>query len=262
MLAQAAHYPEVDRPVIAMAKEFAPDTRTGRHSHQRAQLIAAIEGVMVATTDAGTWVVPPRYALWVPPRMHHDVAMHGSVSMRTVYVRVEEAVGLPATIRVIAVSPLLQTSLVALSAEQPAYDAHGRGAHLAALILDEITRAPATPFALPVPADRRLAKLASVLIKNPASSQNIDGWANEMGVSRRTLTRLFRTQTGLSFGTWRRRLRLLRATTRCADGEPLAGIAASVGYKSLSAFRAMARKELGTEFEARRRPRALPWELS
>lgn len=260
MSSLAAHYPDVDRPVIAMAKEFAANTRTGCHCHERAQLISAIEGLMVATTGAGTWVVPPAYALWLPPGIHHDVAMHGPVSMRTAYVRVGEAAGLPPDIRVIAVSPLLQTSLVALSAERPEYDEHGRGAHLAALILDEVARAPATPFALPVPTDRRLARLSRALIRNPASSQGIDEWASEVGVSRRTLTRLFRAQTGLSLGSWKRRLRLLHAATRFADGEHLAKIAASVGYGSLPAFRTMARRELGMDFESLRRPGFVPWE--
>ena len=251
MPSEPAHYPDVDRPVIAMAKEFAADARTGRHGHARAQLIHAIEGLMVATTDQGTWVVPPGFALWVPPGIRHDVAMHGSVSMRTAYVRAAEAASLPAghpgRCRV---TPLLQAALVSLSAEPPAYDESGRGGHLAALILDEIARAPATPFALPVPADPRLARLARALIKDPGAALDIDGWADEIGVSRRTLTRLFRAQTGISFGAWRRRLRLMRALERSADGTPLARAAASVGYSSLPAFRAMARREFGPGFEA------------
>ncbi len=167
MPSEPAHYPDVDRPVIAMAKEFAAGTRTGRHGHARGQLIHAIEGLMVATTDHGTWVVPPGFALWAPPGIRHDVAMHGAVSMRTAYVRPAEAASLPSAIRVVAVTPLLQAALVSLSADPPAYDEGGRGGHLAALILDEIARAPATPFALPVPADPRLAKLARALVRDP-----------------------------------------------------------------------------------------------
>lgn len=54
-----SHYPEVDRRVIAVAKEFAADSRTGPHGHVRAQLIFAVAGLMVATTAVGTWLVPP-----------------------------------------------------------------------------------------------------------------------------------------------------------------------------------------------------------
>lgn len=243
------HYPEVDRTVVAVAKAFAAGTRTGRHSHPRAQLIFATSGLMVATTDRGNWVVPSGFALWVAPGVAHDVAMRGSVAMRTAYIRSRDLPALLEDCRVIEVSPLLEAALVSLAAEPPAYDEAGRGGHLAALVLDEIVRAPATPFAAPVPADPRLAKLARALIAGPGSTLGIDDWADAVGVSRRTLTRLFRSQTGLSFGAWRRRLRLLEASARRADGEPVERVAASLGYRSVAAFRAMARRELGDAFD-------------
>jgi AraC-like DNA-binding protein/mannose-6-phosphate isomerase-like protein (cupin superfamily) len=242
---QAAHYPEVDRLVVAMAKAFAPDTRTGRHSHARAQLLFAVEGLMVANTAAGTWVVPSGHALWIPPGVPHDVSMHGAVAMRTAYVRAGEASRLHGACRVLAVGALLEAALVALAAEPPTYDEDGRGGHLAFLVLDEIARAPAAPFALPIPRDPRLARLARSLIREPGASHNIDGWGERVGVSRQTLTRLFRSQTGISFGCWRRRLRLLVAAARQADGEPIARVAAELGYESVAAFRAMARREFG-----------------
>jgi AraC-like DNA-binding protein len=229
-----------------MAKEFAAQTRTGEHSHLRAQLVFAVQGLMVATTEVGTWLVPPGYALWLPANVLHDVAMHGHVAMRTAYVDASGTPDLPSCCKVIVVSPLLEAALVALSAEPVSYDEHGRGGHLAALILDEIRRAPATAFALPVPRDPRLAKLAKALIEDPGLSLDIDRWADAIAVSRRTMTRLFRAQTGLSFGAWRRRLRLLRAATRQADGEPISRVAASLGYRNVAAFRAMARREFGT----------------
>ena len=57
-----------------------------------------------------------------------------------------------------------------------------------------------------------------------------------MGVSRRTLTRRFREEAGLSFGTWRRRVRLLEALTRQAEGIGMHEVAAAVGYRSPRAF--------------------------
>jgi hypothetical protein len=54
----APHYPDVDRTVIEAAKEFAPGISTGAHRHDRAQFVFAIRGLMVATTEIGTWAVP------------------------------------------------------------------------------------------------------------------------------------------------------------------------------------------------------------
>jgi hypothetical protein len=47
-------------------------------------------------------------------------------------------------------------------------------------------------------------------------------------------------------------LRLLTAAARQADGEPMSRITASLGYRSLAAFRAMARREFSDRAEARR----------
>ena len=90
--------------------------------------------------------------------------------------------------------------------------------------------------------------LARRLIKDPGSRLNINGWADAVGVSRRTLTRLFRAQTGLAFAPWRCRLRLLRAVEYHAGGEPLARAVVRVGYNSVAAFQAMARRETGMDF--------------
>lgn len=242
----ASHYPDIDRPVLAMAKAFASGASTGRHSHERAQLIFAVEGLMVANTDCGTWVVPSGYAFWVPSAVPHEIQMRGAVAMRTAYFDPERLQPLPAACFVLRVSLLLEAILVSMCAEPPDYDEAGRGGHLAALVVDEIGRAPPTPFALAVPQDARLARLAHRLIGEPGATLTIDDWADRAGVSRRTLTRLFRHQTGLSFAAWRRRLRLLQALARQATGEPLPRIAASLGYRNVAAFRAMARRELGT----------------
>jgi AraC-like DNA-binding protein len=62
------------------------------------------------------------------------------------------------------------------------------------------------------------------------------------------MTRLFRDQTGISFGDWRRRLRLLSAAARVSDGEPLAKVAANLDYRNMASFRAMARRQFGDDF--------------
>ena len=165
--------------------------------------------------------------------------------MRTVYISNATCNSLPPTRHVLQVSRLLEAVLIAMCSEPVLYDENGRGGYLAALVLDEISRTPSTPFALAVPDDPRLARLARALIEDPGSGLTIDGWADHAGVSRRTLTRLFRHQTGLTFGAWRRRLRLLQATARLADGEPLARVAAQLGYTNIASFRNMARREYG-----------------
>jgi AraC-like DNA-binding protein len=239
-----SHFPDIDRPVVAMAKAFAAGTDSGWHYHSRCQLIAAIGGLMLVRTERGAWVVPPGYALWLPANVRHNVTMCGDVDMRTIYVEPSATSAMPSKCVVIAVTDLLRSALVALSIESHNYDVEGRGGHLVAIVLNEIERAPTPPFALVIPRDPRMGRIARALMKNAGSRRDIDSWAAWVGVSRRNMTRLFRQQTGLSFGTWRRRLRLLEAKTRLADGESLDRIVSTLGYSSVEAFQSMQRREL------------------
>lgn len=234
---QVSHYVVSDAPLIVMRKAFPERTRTGSHSHDRGQLLFAIEGLLVANTAAGTWFVPRGHALWMPPGFDHDVAMQSAVTMCAAYVQSAEAARIGKECRVLRVSTLLEALLEELL-EEPA-DTE-RAAHLGWIVLDEIRRIPATPFVIPLPKDPRLMRLARLLIEDPGSPGTIDWWCDAVGLSRRTLTRQFRSQTGLSFGDWRRRLRLVSAMTRLSSDEPFARVAAALGYRDHAAFRAMA----------------------
>jgi AraC-like DNA-binding protein len=74
----------------------------------------------------------------------------------------------------------------------------------------------------------------------------MEEWAAECGASARTLTRLFRRETGMSFGRWRQMLRLSEAAVLLAQGVPPARAAAAVGYASAPAFGAAFRAAFGT----------------
>lgn len=234
---RAEDYQDVPRAVAVMPKTFPAGSVTGRHAHRRAQLLYATAGLMMATAEDGTWVVPEGHALWIPPGLPHAVVMHGAVAMCSAYLAVEAIAGFPARARVIEVSALLAAALVALTAEPVLYDEAGRGGHLAALVLDEIGRAPETPLTLPLPCDPRLRRVCLRLIDDPARGLDLDAWAEQAALSRRTLTRGFRRETGLTFGQWRARARVVRALALAADGRGPRQVAAAVGYRSLQALR-------------------------
>lgn len=246
--ARALPQDAVDRPLAGFAHDYGHGEATGRHRHDRAQLLYATQGVMRIGTDAGAFVVPPGRALWVPAGLPHEVIMQGQVAMRALFLRADAAAAAagPAQPAVIAVSALLRELILAACAEPPDWDPKGRAAHVAALILDEIARAPPLPWlGLPALRDARLRRLAAALQADPASDLTLERWAEQCGASPRTLTRLFRRETGMSFGRWRQALRLAEAASLLAQGMPPARAAAAVGYASAPAFGAAFRAALG-----------------
>lgn len=238
-------FDDAPRPVAALAKSFEDGTSTPIHRHRRGQLLHAATGIMRIETADAAWLVPPARALWMPPAMAHKVTMRSHVEMRTLYIDPAAAANLPDRPAFIEVGGLLRELILAALEEPLAYDEAGRGGLIARLILTELARLRTATFDLPMPADPRALRVATFLLDHPETDFGLDQWAERAGASRRTLARLFRTQTGLSFGEWRARLRAVEGLARLSSGTPVARAAHGVGYGSASAFSAMVRRSLG-----------------
>jgi AraC-like DNA-binding protein len=90
-------------------------------------------------------------------------------------------------------------------------------------------------------------------IERPTAQDTIDLWSRALGLSRRTFTRLFRQETGLTFSAWQRRACLLSAVPRLLGGDAVTTIAFDLDYSSPAAFTTMFKKLVGTSPHAYRR---------
>jgi AraC-like DNA-binding protein len=238
-------FEQAPRPMAGYAHDYEPGDKTGLHRHPRAQLLFAIAGVMRITTEAAWFTVPPGTGLWVPAETLHAVRMDGVVRMRSLFLRADAAASGPGAVTVIAVSPLLRELILTVCGEPVVWDARGPMRLVAALVLHEIQRAGTRPLSLPACGDPRLARVAEALVADPADPRDLDGYAAIAGASVRTLARLFRSETGMSFQQWRRQLRMTEALAQIAQGIPPARVAATVGYASVPAFGAAFRETFG-----------------
>lgn len=236
---------DAPRPVAAMAKGWNDGDSIPLHIHRRGQLIHAMTGIMRIETEGAAWIVPPALALWMPPQFPHSMVMRGRLEMRTVYIHDKACADLPSQPTLIEIGPLLRELILAALEEPLDYDESGRGGLIARLILTELSRMKERRLAVPMPRDRRALRVARDLLENLHSDQSLDRWAATAGASRRTLARLFRAETGFSFGEWRARLRAIDGLAQLATGASVGSVASSVGYASPSAFSAMVRRNFG-----------------
>jgi AraC-like DNA-binding protein len=242
---QADDCQNIARPVAAMAVECPSGFTDTFHSHRRAQLLYACAGVMSVMTRDGAFVVPPQRAVWLPGGIEHEVYYGVPVSLRTLYIEPRVHPQLPTQCRVLEVSDLLR-SLILEAVNLPTdYDLDGREGRIMALLLDEIVAMPTVPLHAPMPRDERLARVCRTMFKDPTQKQRLEDLAHAVGMSRRTVTRLFRRETGMSFAAWRQHLRLLEALSRLAVGRSVTTVALDVGYRSPSSFTAMFRRTFG-----------------
>lgn len=215
------------------------------HTHRRAQLLYACSGVMSVVTGTGAFVVPPQRAVWLPSGTEHEVHYGVPVSLRTLYIepRIHEC--LPTQCRVLEVSDLLRALILTAVNLPTEYDLEGREGKIMSLLIDEIAAMPTIPLHAPMPRDARLVRVCRALFKDPLRELALDDLARSVGMSRRTVTRLFRRETGMSFAEWRQHVRLLEALSRLAIGGSVTSVALDVGYRSPSSFTAMFRRTFG-----------------
>ncbi len=245
-LTDPAEFSDNPRPVVTLANDDPAGYEIVPHRHARAQLVYAAQGVMTVTATAGSWVVPPQRAVWIPAGAEHTVRVDRAIAMRSLFIRPDAAPRLPQACRVVTVSPLLRALILRAMSIPPLYDEAGPDGRILRVILDELRALPSAPLHLPRARDRRLARVTEALLADPADARGLEAWARAAGASPRTLARLFATETGLTFRAWRQRARLLHALVELAARKPVTSVAFEAGYESPSAFIAAFKREFGT----------------
>ncbi|GGX23424.1 transcriptional regulator [Pigmentiphaga litoralis] len=241
-------YTQFDRsalPVTAMATDFPNGHNTGHHRHPNAQLIHAVHGVMVVSTEQGLWVVPPTRAIWMPPDMPHQLRMVGEVKMRAAFIRPDASPHLPTQCSVIGISALLRELILAAIDVPLPYSPDTRDGRLMRLLLDELRLVPTLPLHLPHPTDPRLRLIGQTLTREPHDRTTAAEWAQRLGVDPKTIHRLFLREMGMTFGQWRQQARLLAALEMLACQAKIVDVALELGYGSPSAFATMFKRQFG-----------------
>jgi len=237
--------PALPDPVTTLTHEFTSHHEIPRHVHPEHQLIYACRGVMTVWTHEGTWIVPPQRAVWIPAKTPHAITMHGAVSMRTLYVK-PRLLRLSRHCCVVNVSPLLRELILHACTFPVLRRRAAAQAHLIDTILDQLRVVEIAPLQLIHPTDPRAARIAEALAKDPGDARSLEAICERAGASRRTIERIFLSETNMSLGRWRQQLRLAASLRLLANGEKITRIAFETGYSTPSAFIAMFRKALGT----------------
>ncbi len=233
-----------EEPVLALGRVYPSGFRGPPHSHTKTQLWCARHGVVLVSTAGGRWMIPPGHGLLIPAGLEHFSETISEVHMHSIYVdpSVIAAHG-PRVLEVTKLAGSLIEELVQ-SNEKPLTPRRNR--LIMELLLDEIGQLPERPLGLPFPRDARLGRLCRHFLKSPDANAGIDDWARELGMSRRSFTRLFRVETGVSFVTWRQQACIFASLPRLAEGEPVTNVALDAGYENIAAFTTMFRRMLGS----------------
>src|SRR6185312_14957033 len=226
--------------VHLVARHYRKGVRLDPHMHREAQLVYAATGTMQVTTPKGRWLVPPDRAVWVPARLEHAIDVLADIEMRTLYFDVgwlarEHHGKSLATEFVVRVSRLLHEAILALFDGR---DDPDRAALLVRLAMLELHQAEDSATFVPLPHEPRCRRAAKIVLDDPTGVHEIDTLARAVGTSARTLSRLFASETQLSFKSWRQRARIAAAIEKLSTESSVSvkQLAADLGYASVPAF--------------------------
>ena len=231
--------------VATLAYEYPAGFNVPQHSHASDQVIYAISGVMEIASGQGFWLIPPHFAIWIPARTPHYIRMPAAVSMRTLYLRPGLAPRLPAACSVLHVTPLLRELVVEAVRIGQLRRRNALHCALRDLIISKLQSAATVPSFVTLPQDRRALLVAQTVMRDLRGCGSFQSLCEQAGASPRTIERIFRREVGLSFESWRRQFRLMKAIELLTAGGLVKEVAFQIGYRQPSAFVEVFRRTLG-----------------
>jgi AraC-like DNA-binding protein len=232
--------------VATLAYEYPRGFRVPEHAHGSDQLIYAIRGAMEVSAGNSVWLIPPHFALWIPARTCHRIHMPGPVSMRTLYWRPGRVPPFSRGCAVLHVTPLLRELIVEAVRIGRLRVRNLNECALRDLLILHLKTASPMPTFVTLPREQRALAVAEAVMKDPARLKPLAALCAGIGVSVRTIERVFRKEVGTDFESWRRQVRLMKAVELLVAGSSIKEVAFAIGYRQSSAFVEMFRRTFGT----------------
>jgi AraC-like DNA-binding protein len=213
------------------------------HKHRGGQFIIVENGISHLRTEFGAWIIPAPRVGWVPPGVRHASRTSGRGRGWVVLAPPSSSRGLPREVCVLQVSALMRASLECLTHAESQDVARHR--LLWRVIASEMRYATPEPLEVPMPGTPKILQAVQSVLNSPTIAKDLNQLSRVAGMSRRSFTRHFRRETGLSFAHWMRAVIAHHAMERIASGHKVSSVAFDVGYDSVSAFIAMFRRKYG-----------------
>lgn len=239
------HAHTADLPATGVVEHYPAGHIVPRHSHPRGHLIYASTGVLLVQASTGQWLVPPTTGVWLQPSIQHQLTAMTAVTAHGIFVAEHLAPDLPPMDCVVHVSPLMReliTALVSVPAQPPFQP---RDALLGQLLVEELKTVAQLPFHLPWPDDKLISTVCDYLVQEPGRAATAEDVAQRYAITSKTLHRRFLKSTGMNFGQWRQKMRLMKSIEKLLLGLPITHVALESGYESHSAYSVAFKKAFG-----------------
>lgn len=244
--------------IIVESHYVAEPTRWEPHSHPAHELVWVRRGTMTARIGNRIFTTSEGFGLWIPSGQTHSGRLTPGIELFDAFFSTGSAdhtaapetasPPLPALLpafssaTTVAMTPVLQSLLVHLTRTDLDPAARSR----AEAVVFDVLEPTDSELAIAIPDDSRIAAITEAVIDDPGDERTIDDWAAQLQVSARTITRAFRSSTGLSFAQWRQAVRVHHAVELLGEGVSVLEVGETLGYTQTSTFIDAFRRVMGT----------------
>jgi AraC-like DNA-binding protein len=212
---------------------------TGWHFHDVHEIEYACRGMVEVKTEAGHYLLPPHQAAWIPAGLHHQTTLNAGVQTLAVLFEPRLVPMAGDRVRIIAVSALLREMMRysvrwPISRTESGMEADSFFQTLGYVVAEALD--DERPLHLPV-ANDPVVTAATDYTRAHLDYVALSDVTRAIGVSERTLRRIFNTHLGMSWRSYLLRARVLRSMALLAQPDrSILEVSIAVGFDDVGAF--------------------------
>lgn len=220
-------------PVLAFGSDevLQVNTEWDEHSHPTHELLWNEVGCGFAQVGSRLWTVAGRVGLWIPAGTPHSGQAPAGARLRTVQFSVD-APALASDPVSVELDPLLGMLIDRLIADPLPEESY----QLTEKMILDVMRPSSRELVLDLPQSFLVQPIVDTVHHDPADQTTLAAWADRLGVSTKTVTRTFESETGLGFSRWIATAKVKHAVALLTADIEISEVAERVGYRSVSAF--------------------------
>lgn len=235
-------------PVYAFNKQQRAGTWSDLHTHPHwGELAYLVSGSIVMRTEKGSFLGQANRAVWIPPGLRHEWYLPEASGNRSLFLHLSALNYAPRfhSLHAVEITPLLRELIIAIG-DSDLHKSTAQDKRLLQVFFDRLALAGMVNTPLRMPLNHRLVELCTTVLLSPDTPVCLRDWSQQVCMSEKTLTRLFKRETGQTMGRWVQGVRLQRAVEYIEAGHSITSAALSCGYTSVSAFIVAFKKHFGT----------------
>ena len=215
---------------------------TGWHAHSKGQLLYAEEGVTRLYTPTGSFLLPSKHCAWIPAHMIHMVISSSpNLFLRTLYFKIEPTLThhFYAQLSVFQVSPLLREMIVYTERWAETTTASNEELSFLQTLKMILPDLQGEAFGLQLPASEHptIKVCIQYLLENLSEKISVEETAKKFNLSTRTIARLFQQELNMSFTSYLKIARIIKAIEYLSlPNASVSETAYKVGYESVPTF--------------------------